>query len=117
MDSVIIKVEVDDSEVKKLQKEIGRIPEALESSDPFKEMNDGIKQELGLLEQLRAKEKQLMSDREKSTDPKQIRKFNAELAQTQSTNKQITRRSHYAWECVQGCICSFGGFGCSRWIG
>ena len=84
MDSVVIKIEVDDSELKKLKSDINKIPEGLEQSDPFKKMNEGIKQEIGLLEALRQKEKQLMSDREKSTDIKQIRKYNAELAQTQA---------------------------------
>ncbi len=111
MDSVIIKVEVDDSEVKKLQKEIGRIPESLESSDPFKKMNDGIKQELGLLEQLRAKEKQLMSDREKSTDPKQIRKFNAELAQTQSQINKLQGGSTALGNAFKGAFATLGALG------
>lgn len=111
MDSVIIKVEVDDSDVKKLQKEIGRIPESLESSDPFKKMNDGIKQELGLLEQLRAKEKQLMSDREKSTDPKQIKKFNAELAQTQSQINKLQGGSTALGNAFKGAFAALGALG------
>ena len=111
MDSVIIKVEVDDTEVKKLQKEIGRIPEALESSDPFKKMNDGIKQELGLLEQLRAKEKQLMSDREKSTDPKQIKKFNAELAQTQSQISKLQGGATTLGSAFKGAFAALGALG------
>lgn len=111
MDSVIIKVEVDDTEVKKLQKEIGRIPESLESSDPFKKMNDGIKQELGLLEQLRAKEKQLMSDREKSTDPKQIKKFNAELAQTQSQINKLQGGSTALGNAFKGAFAALGALG------
>ena len=111
MDSVIIKVEVDDSDVKKLQKEIGRIPEALESSDPFKKMNDGIKQELGLLEQLRAKEKQLMSDREKSTDPKQIKKFNAELAQTQTQISKLQGGATTLGSAFKGAFAALGALG------
>ena len=111
MDSVIIKVEVDDSDVKKLQKEIGRIPESLESSDPFKKMNDGIKQELGLLEQLRTKEKQLMSDREKSTDPKQIKKFNAELAQTQSQINKLQGGSTALGNAFKGAFAALGALG------
>lgn len=111
MDSVVIKIEVDDSELKKLKSDINKIPEGLEQSDPFKKMNEGIKQEIGLLEALRQKEKQLMSDREKSTDIKQIRKFNAELAQTQAQINKLQGGTTALGSAFKGAFAALGALG------
>lgn len=111
MDSVVIKIEVDDSELKKLKSDINKIPEGLEQSDPFKKMNEGIKQEIGLLEALRQKEKQLLSDREKSTDIKQIRKYNAELAQTQAQINKLQGGTTALGSAFKGAFAALGALG------
>ena len=111
MDSVVIKIEVDDSELKKLKSDINKIPEGLEQSDPFKKMNEGIKQEIGLLEALRQKEKQLISDREKSTDVKQIRKYNAELAQTQAQINKLQGGTTALGSAFKGAFAALGALG------
>ena len=111
MDSVVIKIEVDDSELKKLKSDINKIPEGLEQSDPFKKMNEGIKQEIGLLEALRQKEKQLISDREKSTDVKQIRKYNAELAQTQAQINKLQGGTTALGQAFKGAFAALSALG------
>jgi hypothetical protein len=84
VENVVIKVSVDDSELKTLKQNIGKVPEELQGKDPFNDINKSIKAEIGLIEQLKAKEKELVTLRDKSTNIADIRKYNAELAKTQS---------------------------------
>lgn len=112
VENVLIKVEVDSSEVDKLEKQIGRIPEELQSmSDPFKGMNKSINEQVGLLEKLRAKEKELIAAREKSTNPADIRKYNAELSKTQKEMARLQGQTSALGQAFKGAFAALSALG------
>jgi hypothetical protein len=109
VENVLIKVEVDSTEVDKLSKQIGRIPEELESmSDPFKGMNKSINEQVGILEKLRAKEKELIAAREKSQNPAEIKKFNKELANTQKEIATLTAATTVLGRAFKAAVAALG---------
>lgn len=112
VENVLIKVEVDTTDLDKLEKKIGKIPDELQSmSDPFKTMNKSINEQIGILEKLRAKEKELITAREKSTNVNEIKKYNAELSKTQKEMARLQGQTSALGSAFKGAFAALGALG------
>ena len=112
VENVLIKVEVDTTDLDKLEKKIGKIPDELQSmSDPFKNMNKSINEQIGILEKLRAKEKELITAREKSTNVNEIKKYNAELSKTQKEMARLQGQTSALGSAFKGAFAALGALG------
>jgi len=111
VENVIIKVQVDDGEVTELGNKLGKIPKELEGADPFKKMNNSINEQIGILEKLRQKEKELITAREKSQNPAEIKKYNAELQKTQQSISSLTAGTSKLGSAFKGAFSALGAIG------
>lgn len=77
--------------VRELEKELGKLSE--EEKKAGKEGEEAFKKPLGIIEKLEKKLQDLRKARDRANDPKAIRRFNKEIANTEQSLNKLTKTS------------------------